>query len=605
MFYIFSTILSKERSQDVGLFGSDSLRVSYLTYAWFVKLVAMTVFTIVLSFVVLVVMSIAEVLRDWRCSLVEAGYCLILCAAVLVSVIPVVLVQESVKLSWALFFLHRWEPKRGQVQGASLLYAFLEGARKEPPVELYERQAHLVMALGNLARPEFPSSNSIADRAVMSSSFLYRHLEFLCCAEETFLKRHRTAYQAAKADHFLHHSTDPLSGGNHLRKAYTPLSSVFDAVDHPLGYLNYSFNLWGMDTCDLYVYAALECIVKEQLPLDRQLSAEIQDESTPEARDHREATVELLAGALRDREVHQIVKEFRGAKSMFLSCRDEVSRTHDVSEGDWQENVHVPLPCILNEDTCDETSASLLHAAQRFTEERGFMESEQRNEPLNRWARVLQVECQLTSEQMEHILALDGFQQKVEHWKFERIFHPKRLAYYFDNVPQLKPRIDLVSVSHTFALRSVHVLGYVFWIWFAINSIANCGFSIVFMFYSFATTPQNLLQILCFWSAVGFLALALSMLPAVLTYARLLPALSTLSCLLDRAKDDAVAAAHDAVASYYKVSTDTILAKTVSRDLLPDDLRQTVASLLGDEGVDKGNMSRAECIHMKRQFRRL
>ena len=45
MFYIFATVLSSSRSSDVALFGG-SLRVSYLAYAWVVKLVVQVGFTV-------------------------------------------------------------------------------------------------------------------------------------------------------------------------------------------------------------------------------------------------------------------------------------------------------------------------------------------------------------------------------------------------------------------------------------------------------------------------------------------------------------------------------------------------------------------------------
>lgn len=74
--------------------------------------------------------------------------------------------------------------------------------------------------------------------------------------------------------------------------------------------------------------------------------------------------------------------------------------------------------------------------------------------------------------------------------------------------------------------------------------------------------------------------------------------------MLNRA-DDPIVAAQDTVVSYYDVSTEAALASTAPHELLPEDLRSVVAHLLGSNAVDKSELTRDECVGMKRKYRRI
>jgi hypothetical protein len=613
MFYIFSTILSEDRSQDVALFGSDSLRVSYLAYVWFVKLVAMAGLTTFLVAVVVVSLIVAEKIRaggpicDCDIRLKDVKHFIVAVLGVCLAVIPVVLVQESVKLSWSLVFLLRWEPKLSDVPVASMVYAFLERAAHDA-AELRERQVHFM----NFLEKHFPdvrtSYNHLADRVRMVGPFLYRHIDFLCDVEDDFVALHGNAYQASRR------VCGPARGAmiyDHFRRAYSPLQNVFDAHHHPLGYLHHSYQLWSLSSSDRQVSQELQSIIIDRWPL---YEASMTSSSSSSTLTHRDLTVATMSEALRDREVHQILAAYRAAKTIFMNTN--IAQYEDCDEAS------VP-PLGSHSPFCLTQSPSLLHRSyskdaneQQYllvrndvssssmepSAERGVMHRQQHEQPRDPWTKVLLREAQLTGEQMARIMRCDGFREKMQQWKFERIFHPKRLAYFFQSAPDREPPIEFVSVSHTSPLRSHNPFGYLFWCWFVINAVANCGFSIVFMFVSFATTPQNLLQKFCFWFSAGFLTVALLTLPGVSRYVRLLPSLTTLCHMLCRTPTP-VAAAQDAVVSFYDVSIEAVLASTAPRDLLPTDLRGMVAALLGPQGVDKSELRRDECAAMKQSYR--
>jgi hypothetical protein len=614
MFYIFSTILSEDRSQDVALFGSDSLRVSYLAYVWFVKLVAMAGLTTFLVAVVVVSLIVAEKIRaggpicDCDVRLKDVKHFIVAVLGVCLAVIPVVLVQESVKLSWSLLFLLRWEPKLSDVPVASMVYAFIERATHDA-AELRERQVHFM----NFLEQHFPdvhtSYNHVADRVRMVGPFLYRHIDFLCDVEDDFIALHGNAYQASRG---VSVSARGAMVYDHFRRAYSPLPNVFDAHHHPLGYLHHSFQLWSLSSCDRQVSQELQNIVIDRWPL---YEASMTSSSSSSMLAHRGQLVATMSEVLRDREVHQILAAYRAAKTIFMGTNigapyeecNEASVPPLVSHSpcltgnpSLRETLHSTNSKDANEQQCllVRSDASSMEPSA----ERGVMHRQQHEQPRDPWTKVLLREAQLTAEQIATILRCDGYREKMQQWKFERIFHPKRLAYFFQSAPNREPPIEFVSVSHSSPLRSHNPFGYLFWVWFVINAVANCGFSIVFMFVSFATTPQNLLQKFCFWFSAGFLFVALLTLPGVLRYTRLLPSLTTLCHMLGRTSTP-VAAAQDAVVSYYDVSTEAVLASTAPGDLLPTDLRGMVAALLGPQGVDKSELRRDECAAMKQNYR--
>ncbi|CUI10899.1 transmembrane protein, putative [Bodo saltans] len=619
MFYIFSTILSKERSQDVGLFGSDSLRVSNLTYAWFVKLVAMAALTIFFIAVVLLSAVIIERLRTARnscCCRFNARHMLRFCLCVIgvvLSVIPVMLVQESAKLSWLLIFLVRWEPKFTDVALGSLVYAFLERVSSGDGAteELRERQVHFMRHLEMKCPDTFPTYNNVADRIRVVGPFLYRHIDFLCEVEGEFLAKYRNAYEASQT---LLPTGARKYHCDYIRRGYTPLSNIYAIDGHPLGYLNYSMELGSLDHSDRLVSDELQDVVaKRWAAYEASIVSFRRTKRNDLESIYRTQTIAVLAECLRDQEVHQILAEYRKAK-MILSTPWAAIETGHATEPDCSIDIENQLsrPPLLRQHQQRHTNhlrdglGDLL--INRHHDEPnaqvGVMHLSQYSEPINPWTKILREEVIVTPKQLSGIAQTNGFHEKLEQWKFERIFHPKRLEYFFEDSPERGPPLELISVNHAIQLRTHNVFGYLFWFWFVINAVANCGFSIAFVFVAFATTPQNLLQKFCFWFSIGFLILALCTLPGFIRYWHLLPCLSTLCTMLNRAVDPIVAA-HDTVVSYYDVSTEAVLASTAPHELLPEDLRSVVAHLLGSNAVDKSELTRDECVGMKRKYRRI
>ena len=126
MFYVFCTLLSAEGTKDVHLF-STSLLVSYLSYAWFIKIAVVLSFFLFISVVFVLLVVPIQILIDgcarpqWR----GIQFCFMLFFGYFVLLIPGLLVAETLKLSWLLYFLWLNEQRTEALPAQSLMFSFL------------------------------------------------------------------------------------------------------------------------------------------------------------------------------------------------------------------------------------------------------------------------------------------------------------------------------------------------------------------------------------------------------------------------------------------------------------------------------------------------
>lgn len=317
MFYIFSTVLSQERSQDIALIGFEDLKVSYLSYVWFLKLLAMTGVTVLIGGFGLVAAILVDKIRRGNCEvdacrgrdLKRAIYAIFAVALLLV---PVVLVQESVKLSWVIFFFIRWEPSHKSLPAASVMSSFL--MRSANVTEVHDRIVHLIRyfyAHENC----FQSYNGLCDRFVITTPFLYQYLDLLVATEDAFIARYQDAENASKSTTVSHRAASSFDISNRMRRAYANIDKKFEQTQHPLGYINLDPKVWSISREDFAVEQFLVEIASELIK-----SGNVKPHSSFVAKD----LAQFCASALRDGEVHQILQKYRDIKRQLNDDTDLV-----------------------------------------------------------------------------------------------------------------------------------------------------------------------------------------------------------------------------------------------------------------------------------------
>lgn len=514
MFYIFATVLSQDRAQQVDLFGS-SIRVSYLTYAWFIKLTAMFAFTIV----VCAVIGLFALIADW---IIQKRSChvprwsdvkvfLALTAITILSLIPIALVQESAKLSWIVFFLVRWEPRHELYADSSIISSFL--MRSANDEEMYERVVHLMRSFAKCDS----CGNDTHIRFHVGTSVLFQFMDELAQIEASFLETFGSADNLSDVDD----RSSRRSDRNSLRRAPSQLSNAFDPVHHPLGY--FAIKPWSAQRKDAHCDKVLSDWVAEKLPLLLKLKGRPNDPNSQADSD----SITHLAFALRDREIHNLLGKYRDHMAM------------------------------LSDPTA--------------------------------------------------LFDFDGLSpaEYVERWKFDHVFSRERMKHYWNTFHDPVPPLECFVRSYIDPTKKeANPFAIAFWIWFPVNIVANCAFSVGFVFYSFVTDyeTQNLLQKFCFYSSAAFLCVALLQGRVLIRYVSTMKIVATLMLMLPMSPDYYVDM-HKSITSFYQVPAAAVLSDALpTNDLLSPQAVNIVAAYLGND-VDCSEMSTADCLSLRRRNR--
>ena len=123
LFYIFSTILSSERPQEVRLFGTE-LYISYLSYVWLMA-VAVTLGLVAIVLLYYWVLNVVDICRTHRCCTLDT---LLWLGAIPLSVlcsIPAAIAGVAVQLIWIGLFVTGQESPPEQYPACGRLYSFI------------------------------------------------------------------------------------------------------------------------------------------------------------------------------------------------------------------------------------------------------------------------------------------------------------------------------------------------------------------------------------------------------------------------------------------------------------------------------------------------
>ena len=189
LFYVFSSILSKDAPQEMSVPFFHSISVSTLSWIWIVKTYAtIGIGTLLCICVGLAALVQSLVVNKRKCSWETARECGLAIGAYILGSIPVLVAMEGAKLIWSVLLFVVTEPRVSVFPSAATLYSFCHGGQSYS-----DRIRHVVFERYQMQQDEF-----IAElvEICLDESFHPRHLH-------TKLRKPKTQYGGSRLERCL------------------------------------------------------------------------------------------------------------------------------------------------------------------------------------------------------------------------------------------------------------------------------------------------------------------------------------------------------------------------------------------------------------------